>query len=98
MFDPSMKSSIFWNFFPSLCISRIFIDSLFPQAISNLLDNTSPTWPAPFPNSALKILYLSPPKLKKAPGTGNNPLILPIIFNAFSFQLIWPSDFLILLA
>ena len=68
------------------------------QAISKLLFITSPTLPMPFPRSAFKILYLSPLKLKKAPGRGNNPLIFPIIFNASSFQLIFPSDLSIFFA
>jgi hypothetical protein len=65
----------------------ILIDLFLLQAISNLSDNTSPTCPDPFPISAFKILYLSPLKLKNAPGIGYKPFIFPIIFFASSFQL-----------
>ena len=60
-------------------------------SISSFSDNTSPIAPIPLPISAFKILYLSPLKLKKAPGEGNKPFILPTILRAFSFQLIFPS-------
>ena len=38
----------------------------------------------------------SPLNIKNAPGDGNRPFIFPIIFSAFSFQSILPSDFSIL--
>ena len=40
----------------------------------------------PLPISAFKILYLSPLKVKKAPGEGNKPFILQIIFVASILQ------------
>ena len=64
---------------------------MFPQAISNLSFNTSPIFPELLLILAFKILYLSLLKLKKAPGTGSKPLILPKIFKASSFQSIFPS-------
>tara|TARA_Y100001954_G_C15536246_1_gene466663 strand:+ start:384 stop:668 length:285 start_codon:yes stop_codon:yes gene_type:complete len=86
--EPSINSPIFCIFFPSLWISRILIDLLLLQAISRLSDTTSPFFPTPLPISAFKILYLSPLKLKKAPGEGYKPFIFPMIFSGSSFQLI----------
>ena len=40
----------------------------------------------PLPISAFKILYLSPLKLKEAPGEGNNPFIFPIILEAENLE------------
>ena len=56
-------------------------------ATSNFSLITSPTFPSPLPISAFKILYLSPLKLKKAPGTGNKPFIFPRILMALSLGL-----------
>ena len=74
------------------------MDWLFPQAISSLSDITSPILPLPFPSSAFKILYLSPLKLKKAPGVGYRPFTFPIIFEAPSLQEIWHSNLSIFFA
>ena len=54
---------------------------------------TSPGFPIPLPISAFNILYLSPLYIKKAPGVGYRPFILPIMFCAESVQSISPSDF-----
>jgi hypothetical protein len=62
------------------------------------LSSTSPASALPSAKLAFKILYLSPLYVKKAPGLGYSPFILPIIFSAVSFHFIWPSVYSILAA